>query len=78
MAKASYDPKATTVVPNYVVKTAGDRFFIPGYPNPHTKTGDLASCKALSPKGVEKVALLRAPLVLWPNGIHQHSKLYND
>ena len=53
-----YDPKASKVVPNYVVKTAGDRFFIPAYPNPHTKVGDLASCKSLSPKGVEKVALL--------------------
>ena len=56
MAKASYDPKTTTVVPEYVVMTTGDRFFIPGYPNPHTKSGDLASCKALSPKGVEKLA----------------------
>ena len=56
MAKASYDPKTSTVVPNYVVKVTGDRFFIPAYPNPHTKAGDLASCKALSPKGVEQVA----------------------
>ena len=56
MAKASYDPKASTVVPNYVVKTTGDRFFAPAYPNPHTNAGDLAYCKALSPKGVEKVA----------------------
>ena len=52
-----YDPKTTTVVPQYVVKTAGDRWFIPAYPDPHT-TGalDLAECKKLSPKGVEKVA----------------------
>ena len=51
-----YNPKTSTVVPNYVVKVTGDRFFIPAYPNPHTKAGDLASCKALSPKGVEQVA----------------------
>ena len=55
MAKA-YDPKTSTVVHNYVVKIAGDRFFAPAYHEPHTKAGDLASCKALSPKGVEKVA----------------------
>ena len=51
-----YNPKSSAVVPNYVVKTAGDRFFAPAYPEPLTKAGDLASCKALSPKGVEKVA----------------------
>jgi len=51
-----YDPKASAVVPNYVVKTTGDRFFIPAYPEPHTKAGDLAQCKKLSPKGVEQVA----------------------
>ena len=51
-----YNPKSSTAIPSYVVKTTGDRFFIPGYPNPHTKAGDLASCKALSPKGVEQVA----------------------
>ena len=56
MAKASYDPKTSTVIPEYVVKTAGDRFFIPAYPEVHTTAADLASCKALSPKGVEKVA----------------------
>ena len=52
----AYDPKASTVIPSYVVKTTGDRFFIPAYPDPHKAAGDLASCKALSPKGVEKVA----------------------
>jgi hypothetical protein len=51
-----YDPKASTAIPNYVVKTTGDRFFIPAYPEPHTKAGDLAECKKLSPKGVEQVA----------------------
>ena len=51
-----YNPKSSTAIPNYVVKTTGDRFFTPAYPNPHTKVGDLASCKALSPKGVEQVA----------------------
>jgi len=51
-----YNPKTSSVVPEYVVKTTGDRFFIPAYPEPHAKAGDLASCKALSPKGVEKVA----------------------
>lgn len=56
MAKASYDPKTTTVTTEYVVKTTGDRFFIPAYPEVHTTAADLASCKALSPKGVEKVA----------------------
>lgn len=51
-----YDPKATTVVPQYVVKTTGDRFFIPAYPEVHEKVADLAQCKKLSPKGAEKVA----------------------
>ena len=51
-----YDPKASKVIPTYVVKTTGDRLFAPAYPEPHTKAGDLASCKSLSPKGVEKVA----------------------
>jgi hypothetical protein len=51
-----YDPKTTTVVPQYVVKAAGDRFFIPAYPEPHAKAGDLAQCKKLSPLGVEQVA----------------------
>ena len=51
-----YDPKASKVIPTYVVKTTGDRFFIPAYPDPHKAAGDLASCKSLSPKGVEKVA----------------------
>ena len=52
-----FDPKASHVTIDYVVKTTGDRFFIPAYPDPHTKAGDLASCKALSPKGAEKVAI---------------------
>ena len=56
MAKASYDPKTSTVILEYVVKTTGNRFFIPAYPEVHTTAGDLASCKALSPKGAEKVA----------------------
>lgn len=51
-----YDPKASNVVPNYVVKTAGDPFFIPAYPEPWAKAGAVAECKALSPKGVEQVA----------------------
>ena len=56
MPHNGYDPKTSTSVPQYVVKTAGDRWFIPAYPEVHTTAGDLASCKALSPKGVEKVA----------------------
>ena len=52
----AYNPSTSSVVPNYVVKTTGDRFFTPAYPEPHKKAGDLASCKLLSPKGVEKVA----------------------
>jgi hypothetical protein len=52
----NYNPKSTTVVPQYVVKATGDRFFIPAYPEVHTKAADLASCKVLSPHGVEKVA----------------------
>jgi hypothetical protein len=52
----AYDPKASTATPNYVVKATGDRFFIPAYPEPHAKAGDLAQCKKLSPKGVELVA----------------------
>ena len=51
-----YNPGSTTVIPEYVVKATGDRFFIPAYPEPHVKAGDLAQCKKLSPKGVEKVA----------------------
>ena len=51
-----YDPKVSKAIPNYVVKTAGDRFFIPAYPEVHTKTADLAQCKKLSPLGVEQVA----------------------
>ena len=56
MPHNGYDPKTSTVIPEYVVKTTGDRFFIPAYPEPHARAGDLTSCKALSPKGVEKVA----------------------
>ena len=52
----AYDPKVSKAIPNYVVKTAGDRFFIPAYPEPHAKVADLAQCKKLSPLGVEKVA----------------------
>jgi len=52
----AYDPKATTVVPNYVVKTTGDPFFVTAYPDPYAKAGSLAQCKKLSPKGVEQVA----------------------
>jgi hypothetical protein len=52
-----YDPKTSTAIPNYVVKTTGDRFFIPAYPEAHTKAADLAQCKLLSPKGVEQVAV---------------------
>ena len=51
-----YDPKTSKAIPNYVVKTTGDRFFIPAYPEPHAKAGDLAQCKKLSPLGVEVVA----------------------
>jgi hypothetical protein len=51
-----FNPKSSSVVLQYVVKTAGDRFFIPAYPDPHVNAGDLASCQALSPKGVQKVA----------------------
>jgi hypothetical protein len=56
MSCSCYNPKTIAVIPQYVVKATGDRFFIPAYPELHTKAGDLASCKALSPKGVEKVA----------------------
>ena len=52
-----YDPKVSKAIPNYIVKTAGDRFFIPAYPEVHTKAGDLAQCKKLSPLGVEQVAV---------------------
>ena len=53
-----YDPKTSTAIPNYVVKTTGDRFFIPAYPDPRTTAADdLAECKKLSPKGVEQVAV---------------------
>ena len=51
-----YDPKTTTVVPQYVVKTTGDPFFVTAYPVPYAKAGSLAQCKKLSPKGVEQVA----------------------
>ena len=56
MANFRYDPKTSTAIPQYVVKTTGDRFFEPAYPEPHAKAGDLAQCKKLSPKGVELVA----------------------
>ena len=52
----AYDPKATTVTPNYVVKTTGDPFFVTAYPDPYDKAGSLAQCKKLSPKGAEQVA----------------------
>lgn len=51
-----YDPKASNVVPNYVVKTTGDPFFVTAYPEPYDKAKSLAECKKLSPKGVEQVA----------------------
>jgi hypothetical protein len=51
-----YDPKTTTVVPQYVVKTTGDPFFVTAYPVPYAKAGSLAQCKKLSPKGAEQVA----------------------
>jgi hypothetical protein len=57
MPHNGYDPKTSTVIPEYVVKTAGNRWFIPAYPDPRTTAADdLAECKKLSPKGVEKVA----------------------
>jgi hypothetical protein len=52
----AYDPKASSVVPNYVVKTTGDPFFVSAYPDPYAKAGSLAQCKKLSPKGAEQVA----------------------
>ena len=53
MAKA-YDPariKADgSLVSNYIISTAGDRPFIPGYPDPYTNmAGDVAECGKLSP-----------------------------
>jgi hypothetical protein len=53
MAKA-YDPariKADgSLVSNYIIATAGDRPFIPGYPDPYTNmAGDVAECDKLSP-----------------------------
>ena len=52
----AYDPKATSVTPNYVVKVTGDPFFVTAYPDPYKKADSLAMCKKLSPKGAEKVA----------------------
>lgn len=52
----AYDPKASSVTIDYVVKTTGDPFFRTAYPDPYNKAGSLAECKKLSPKGVEKVA----------------------
>jgi hypothetical protein len=51
-----YDPKASSVTIDYVVKTTGDPFFRTAYPDPYNKAGSLAECKKLSPKGAEKVA----------------------
>ena len=51
-----YDPKASSVTIDYVVKTTGDPFFVTAYPDPYNKAGSLAECKKLSPKGAEKVA----------------------
>jgi hypothetical protein len=56
MAHEGFNPKISSVVPQYLVKTTGDRFFIPAYPDPHVNAGDLASCQVLSPKGIQKVA----------------------
>ena len=52
-----YDPKASSVTIDYVVKTTGDPFFVTAYPDPYNKAGSLAECKKLSPKGAEKVAV---------------------
>jgi hypothetical protein len=51
-----FNPKTSSVIPQYVVKTTGDRFFITAYPDPNLNAGALVSSKALSPKGVERVA----------------------
>ena len=53
MAKA-YDPSRIeadgSLVSNYIVSTAGDRPFIPAYPDPFTNmAGDVAECDKLSP-----------------------------
>lgn len=57
MSNYRYDPKTTVVTPAYVVKTAGDPFFIPAYPeNSSNKALRLANCALLSPNGVQQVA----------------------
>ena len=53
MAKA-YDPARIqadgSLVSNYIISTAGDRPFIPAYPDPFTNmAGDVAECDKLSP-----------------------------
>ena len=53
MAKA-YDPARIeadgSLVSNYIIATAGDRPFIPAYPDPYTNmAGDVAECDKLSP-----------------------------
>ena len=55
MAKA-YDPARIqadgSLVSNYMVETAGDRYFIPAYPDPYTNmAADLAETQKLSPYG---------------------------
>lgn len=52
----AFNPKVSSVVPQYSVQTTGDRFFITAYPTPNVNPGALASCQALSPKGVQRVA----------------------
>ena len=53
MAKA-YDPSRIeadgSLVSNYIISTAGDRPFIPAYPDPYTNmAGDVTECTKLSP-----------------------------
>ena len=58
----AYDPKTSSVTPEYMVETTGDPWFIPGNgaaygdePNAGTKAERVALCTALSPKGTEAV-----------------------
>jgi hypothetical protein len=59
----AYDPKASSVTIEYMVKKAGDPLFLAGSIDTQqfTKYSDYithawGACQVLSPKGVEKVA----------------------
>ena len=58
-----YNPKTSSVIPEYVVKASNDPWFIPGNEEKAFDDTDAdwlqvkwLACQILSPKGIEKVA----------------------